>query len=119
MDKCGEQIITMLFKRKLAYLMVMVDPKLYRKYVTYDSKGNVMLYVKMNKTVYGLLQSASIFYKKFRKDRGTYGFVINTYDPCVANAMIDGYQITDTPHVDNLKISHNDPYHITKLSSYL
>ena len=54
-DKWGNEKIIMLFKGKLAELMVMVDPKLYRKYVTYDSKGNTMLYVQMNKALYGLL----------------------------------------------------------------
>ncbi len=39
-DKHGHEKILMLFKGKLAKLMVMVEPKLYRKYVTYDSKGN-------------------------------------------------------------------------------
>ena len=38
----------------------MVDPKLHRKYVTYYSKGNTMLYVQMNKALYGLLQSAIV-----------------------------------------------------------
>ena len=44
-DKHGKQRIVMLFKGTLAELMVMVYPKLYRKYVTYDSKGGSMLYV--------------------------------------------------------------------------
>ena len=48
--------------------MVLMDLKLYRKYVTYDSKGGAMFYVEMNKAVYGLLQSALLFYKKLRKD---------------------------------------------------
>jgi len=46
----------------------------------------------MNKALYGLLQSASLFYKKLRKDLERYGFVINPYDPCVANAMINGLE---------------------------
>jgi len=83
--------IIILFQGKLAELMVMVDPKLYRKYVTYEcnSKGNAMLYVQMNKALYSLLQSALLFYKKLRKDLEGYGFKINPYDPCVANAMIN------------------------------
>ena len=32
----------MLFKGGFAMIMVMVDTKLYRKYVTYDINGNVM-----------------------------------------------------------------------------
>ena len=54
-DKHGKKRIIMLFKGKLVDLIVMVDPKLYWKYVTYDIKGNVMLYVEMNKALYVLL----------------------------------------------------------------
>ena len=45
MERHGKQIIIMLFQGKLSYLMVMVDPNLYCKYVNYDSKGGAMLYV--------------------------------------------------------------------------
>ena len=65
--KHGKQRIILLFKRKLAELMVMADLKLYRKYVIYDSKGNTIIYVEMNKALYCLLQSALLFYKNLRK----------------------------------------------------
>ncbi len=38
----------------------------------------------------------------------TDGFVINDYDPCVANKMINGHQMTVTWYVDDLKVSHKD-----------
>ena len=47
-----------------------------------------------------------------------YGFVINPYDPCVANVMISGKQITVPWHVDDLKVSHLDPAEITKFANY-
>ena len=37
------------------------------------------------------------------------GFIINSYDPCVANKNIGGHQMTVTCYVDNLKISHKSP----------
>ena len=64
-----------------------------------------MLYVHMNKALYGLLQSALLFYKKLRKDLEDYGFKINLYDPCVANTMINGHQMTVMWHVDDPKVS--------------
>ena len=109
----------MLFKGKLAELMVMVDPKLYRKYVTYDSKGNTMLYVQMNKALYGLLQSALLFYKQLQKDLEGYSFVINPYDPCGANPMINGHQMTVRWHIDDLKVYLKDPFEITKFARIL
>ena len=32
--------------------------------------------------------------------------MVNPYDPCVANKMVDGKQLTVTWHVDNLKVLH-------------
>ena len=37
------------------------------------------------------------------------GFVLNPYDLCVANKVVDGKQITVCWHVDDLKVSHCDP----------
>jgi hypothetical protein len=36
------------------------------------------------------------------------GFVVNPYDPCIANKIVDGHQLTLQWHVDNLMISHID-----------
>jgi hypothetical protein len=60
----------------------------------------------MKKALYGMLQSSLLYYKKFRKDFEEFGFIINPYDPCVANRMVNGKQHTVTWHVDNLKSSH-------------
>ena len=43
----------MLLKGKLAELMVQVDPKLYRKYITTHKKGEAMLYVRPSKPCTG------------------------------------------------------------------
>jgi hypothetical protein len=37
------------------------------------------------------------------------GYVLNDYDPCVANKMINGKQSTIAWYVDDNKISHEDP----------
>ena len=66
-----------------------------------------------------MLKSALWFYKKLKVDLEPYGFMINSYDPCVANAMINGKQMTVTWYVDNLKVSHEDPAEITKFANYL
>jgi hypothetical protein len=118
--KCEDGNVFMLLKGKLAELMTLVEPKLYRQHVRYDNeKGEAMLYVKMSKALYGMLKSALWFYKKLKVDLEHYGFIINPYDPCVANAMINGKQMTVTWHVDDLKVSHEDPAEITKFANYL
>ena len=78
-----------------------------------------MLYVETNKDLYGLLQNALIFYRKLRKDLEAYVFVINTYYQCVSNTTVDGHQMTAIWHVDDLKVSHKEPYHITNFAIYL
>ena len=111
----------MLLKGRLAKLMVQVDPHIYQKFVTYNKNNQPLLYVKLSKAIYGLLWSALLFYKKLLKDLTNYQtpFVINPYDPCVAIATINGKQMTITWHVDELKVSHVEPFQITKFAVYL
>ena len=45
------------------------------------------------------------------------GFVINRYDPCVANMIIQGKQATIAWHVDDCKVSHKDPEVVTSILS--
>ena len=52
---------------QLAELMVLVDPKLYRKHVRYSSKGEAVFYVCIAKALYGMLKSALWWYKELRK----------------------------------------------------
>ena len=99
----------MVLRGELAELMVLIEPALYRKYVTVDSKRRKVLYVRMHKALYGMLRSALLFYRKLVKDLKGDGFQINPYDPCVANRMVNGKQQTVIWHVDDLKASHVDP----------
>ncbi len=50
----------------LAELMVKVAPSLYRKYLTTNAKGKSVLYVKLEKAVYGMMKSALLFLSKTR-----------------------------------------------------
>ena len=78
---------------------------LYRKFITIE-KGKTVLYVEALKAIYGTLRASLLFYKKLVRDLKSIGFVINPYDPCVANKTVDGKQMTVVWHVDDLKISH-------------
>lgn len=71
--------------------------------------GQKVVYVHVTKAIYGLLVSSMLFYKKLIQDLMRYGFVVNPYDPCVANKMVDGNQLTISWHVDDLKASHMKP----------
>jgi hypothetical protein len=45
--------------------------------------------------------------------------VLNPYDPCVANKVINEKQMTVCWHVDNLKVFHMEPAEITKFGEWL
>lgn len=115
-----DKLVFMVLKGELCELMVRVNPKIYRRYVTKDSKGKPIMYVQLYKSVYGLLRSALLFYRKLRKELEDFGFKINPYDPCVANRISEnGEQQTVVWHVDDLHASHKDPKENTKLIEYL
>eukprot|EP00956_Cyclotella_meneghiniana_P026461 scaffold57247_cov37-Cyclotella_meneghiniana.AAC.7 len=114
-----DEEVYMLLRGQLADLMVKVDPELYGPYVTKSKKGESLLYVKMKKAMYGLLRSALLFYLRLVKDLNEYGFELNPYDPCVANKIVDGTQMTVVWHVDDLKISHKKKGEIDKLLAFL
>ena len=67
-----------------------------------------MLYVCLSNALYGMLRADLLFYKSLRSDLEDRGFVFNPYDPCVANKMLDGEEMTMCWHVHDLKISHKD-----------
>ena len=69
-----------LLKGNLAELMVQIYPQMYQKYITTSSKGDPMLYVRLSKALYGLLQSALLFYRKLRTELEDIGFAVNPYD---------------------------------------
>ena len=58
------------------------------------------------RAIYGMLESALVWYKKFRKDLESIRFVFNPYDACIANQMVNGKQQTIKFHVDDLLSSH-------------
>ena len=109
----NDEYVLMLLRGKLSELLVKVDPSLYRKYIITSKQGVSMLYVKLTKDLYGMLRSAMLFYKKLRGHLEGKVFEVNPYDPCVANKLVNGSQMTVCWHVDDLKISHIEEDAIT------
>jgi hypothetical protein len=56
--------------------------------------------------LYEILKAALLFYKKLARDLIGIGSKLNPYDPCVANKIVNGKQMTLCWHVDDMKISH-------------
>jgi hypothetical protein len=94
-------------------------PNIYRKFISIDNKGSSILYVKLQKALYGCLRSAFMFYLKLVKDLETEGYELNPYDPCMANKIVAGAQFTKTWHIDDLKLSHASSDEVTKTIEWL
>ena len=86
----------------MAELMVATTPEIYKKYVSVNRKGELVLYVEALNALYGIMKAALLFYLKFVNNLKSIGFELNPYDPCVANKIVDGAQLTVVWHVDDL-----------------
>lgn len=68
-----------------------------------------VLYVKLQKALYGCVESALLWYDLYSKTLRKLGFCINPYNKCIANKVINGKQCTIAWYVDDNKVSHEDP----------
>ena len=110
-----DEVVHVRFDGPLAQLLARVDPRTYTKYLQKEN-GRDVLYVQLQKALYGTLQAAMLFWNELSTFLcGKLGFKINPYDACVANKIIDGKQCTILWHVDDLKISHVDQGVIDKV----
>jgi hypothetical protein len=94
-------------------------PETYQSFVTFDKKGAKQLLVQVQNALYGTMVASLLYYRKFVKSLTDIGFTLNPYDPCVANKMIDGKQMTICFHVDDCKLSHRDPKVVDRIIAYL
>ena len=87
-------------------IMCEVNPE-YITYVIFKN-GVKILYLKIIKAIYGMIELALLWYELFVTVLKGMGFEINPYDMCVANKTINGKQCTLTWYVDDNKVSHVD-----------
>lgn len=84
-----EDEVLMAFWGKLAKVVVLTAPSIYGKCVAPDWNGNKVLYFKLTKVLYRLLQGMLLFYHKLWGDLHCQRFIRNLYDPCVANCQVN------------------------------
>jgi hypothetical protein len=60
-----------------------------------------------------------LYYRKFVKSLTDIDFIINPYDPCVANKIIEGEQMTICFHVGDCKLSHRKKTVMDRMIGYL
>jgi hypothetical protein len=115
-----DELVYMKLDGVMVDILMELDPKKYGPHVV-THHGKKTVYVQLVKALYGTLRAALLFWRKLSQTLVGWGFVINQYDQCVANKIINGKQCTVLWHVDDLKISHEDPSVVTlvldKLSS--
>jgi hypothetical protein len=89
----------------LVDILVEIAPCIYKSYVSRYKKGMKQLMVQCQNAMYGTMVASLLYYRKFVKSLTDFGFIINPYDPCVANNIIEGKQMTICFHVEDCKLS--------------
>jgi hypothetical protein len=90
----------------LVDILVEIAPDVYNSYVSRDKKGMNQLLVQCQNALYGTMVAILLYYRKFVKSLTDIGFIINPYNPCVANKIIEGKQMTICFHMDDCKLIH-------------
>ena len=104
-------ILLMQIRDQFVDVMWEVKPE-YIIYLRYDT-GKKVLYIKILESINGCIESALLWYKLYSETLEGIEFVINSYDQCVENKMINGKQCTIVWYVDDNKLSHVDPNIVT------
>jgi hypothetical protein len=103
-----------LHSKMVGEVLMKIDPVISKILFSIDKRyekfqlADGSLVVKLDKALYGCIESARLFYENISKALLDYGFTKNDYDPCVFNKFIYGKQCTVVIHVDDLKISCAD-----------
>jgi hypothetical protein len=74
----------------LVDILVEIAPDVYNSYVSKDKKGMKQLPVQCQNALYDTMVASLLYYRKFVTSLADIDFVINPYDPCVANKTIEG-----------------------------
>ena len=99
--------------------MVTNAPEIYKKYVFVNRKCDLVLYVETLNSLYRIMKAALLLYIKYFENLKSIGCQLNTYDPCVANNILDGAQQTVVWHNNNLKVRHIDGGVVTRMAAWL
>jgi hypothetical protein len=59
-----DEDVLMVLKGELVGMMIQIASQVYRKYMTVDKKGTKLLYMKLQKALYGLMRASLLFYRK-------------------------------------------------------
>eukprot|EP00957_Ditylum_brightwellii_P134785 10276560-Ditylum_brightwellii.AAC.1 len=88
-----DDLVDMKIEGSMADLLVKIDPNMHCKHLRTE-KGKSVLYVQLQKTLYGTMKAALLFWENLDNALQEWGFEINPNYWCVANKEINGSQCT-------------------------
>jgi len=97
----GEHEVHMRLEPLMASILARIVPEKYSKYICDDGS----LIVRLNKALYGCVQSARLWYEHLSGTLKSIGFECNPLDKCVFNKVVDDTQCTMCLHVDDLLVT--------------
>ena len=107
--------VHMRLDRNMSKIMIKLAPR-YSQFA--DHKGCIV--VKLDKALYGCVESAALWYENLRASLAGLGYVPNPHDTCVFNKHHGhGVQCTIAVHVDNLMITSTSSTMIESVASGL
>ena len=108
-------IVHMMLDKRMSAMLVEIDES-YRKYLTH--KGE--LCVRLDKALYGCVESALMWHKHLTATLKEIGFTQNEIDPCLYNMRNgNGQQCTAVAHVDDLLVTCEDENTIQAVMDHL
>jgi hypothetical protein len=113
-----DEDVTVIVDGALVDLLVQSNKK-YAKFVHICKDGKKVVFLKLDKALYGTVRAARLFWENLTNKLKAYGFTTNPYDACVMNMNINDKQCTVVWHVDDLKISHVDSKVVDQILDYL
>jgi len=102
------------------HLLVDMYPNTYKNYVTKDKHDKLYIVCKMEKALYGMINSPKLFNDKLSNDLLNFGFKQSIQDPCVyfKGDIESRNRIYVSLHVDDLLVLADQDKDIERVYDY-
>ena len=108
--KPDDEVVHVTLEPLEAQILVMLRPE-FLPYLLPNGK----MVVKLTRALYGLIESAKMWYDEVTTTLEGEGYVRNPHDLCVYNKVVNGVQISVYLHVDDMMITSTEEQLITDL----
>jgi hypothetical protein len=107
-----DELIMLRLTGSVAMLLVELDEKKWRKHLRKED-GRSVIYVTCKKAIYGTMNAALLAYKKLARLLKGWGFIMNPYEPCLWNRLVNQKQMSMLFHIDDIFLCHKSPVMVT------